>query len=320
MSTDSSHTATPPQPMTARNVLESSSGSREGSVVQAPATATAASVMQPPLRRFGHWLGDCLPPAAEWRARTGRFSPRRPMRRLSPPNDTFVRGEPQSRAAQAGRRGRGRGASGAGHGAAGGVGERSRRLRAAHREPPRRTGRWARRGCRAWPPGASSSRTAVAVRSSSRAATTRSAGMPAASARRSSTSRSPTSSPRAQYAESRPRPRRCCSVLLHGLAVLVLALLERAGEQAVGQERVGAPLELVEVEERQAVRAPRRRAGARRRRRAPRGRTCPRGTRRSRHPRAARAGSSSNAAKRQVSRSASSPSSSSAVSQRDAPT
>ena len=73
MSTDSSHTATPPQPMTARNALESSAGSREGSVVQAPATATAASVMQPPLRRFGHWLGDCLPPAAEWRARTGRF-------------------------------------------------------------------------------------------------------------------------------------------------------------------------------------------------------------------------------------------------------
>jgi hypothetical protein len=42
--------------------------------------------------------------------------------------------------------------------------------------------------------------------------------------------------------------------LLHEFAVLVLTLFERAGEQAVRQERVGPPPERPQVQQRQAVR------------------------------------------------------------------
>ena len=82
----------------------------------------------------GHWLGDCLPPAAEWRARTGRSFPGAQRASLSD-HDTFERLGPQSSACDAGTSRAGAPRSGRAHAPRRARELRRRRARGARRPP-----------------------------------------------------------------------------------------------------------------------------------------------------------------------------------------
>ncbi len=275
MSTVSSHTAMPPQPMTARTRLElGGQRARVGGPGTRP--ATAASVMQPPLRRSGS--GSATAPlqrqvfGGPGPDGFGLSAP--PGRPLSDLMIRALKTAPQTSRPDVDSEGARRDA---------GIGVQAPAARDAPRRPAgrvagaplqarrRRRRRWGRRGRRARRRAALQRAMAAATASSSKAAATRAAGMPAASARRST----PRGRRRRRRAPKYAAQQRLRERLL-GLLALVQLRLRRAAD---GRRRCWAAAAAAAGRAAAARRQLRPRRDAPPCRRAPRVRTCPRDTR-----------------------------------------